>query len=315
MDKIKIFSPSKHVISNQILTSRNFKEVRTERNSKWNGITTEIKTLSNLESRLIFSPKGTSIITNPSKWLKDDNSQQLTFNELEQFVPEYLRYMVLNNADWHLTGLDYNQDILTSYDPSIYLPIFHSLTYFNKTDYYKQTGIRYSTKSRDYVVYDKVKELKQKGCAIPQSMANKNILRLEYCINRNFSNSKMKAIKTLNDLIIPANYNTIVNEWYRYYTNIKKIIPTKNDNDLIKPSDMKIEDFAILNLINNIGLNRYKNMIEEDQKRGMYTRQAAHSKRKKANDIIERYTNSRKAENLFAELDKKVTDRYKLCLQ
>lgn len=318
MDKLKIFSPSYDAVPSNIIQQRNFKLIRN--NTEYNYAHTQEKRTqiySNIETNLIFSPKGVTISVNPSKWYLDNNDRQLTFTELQQFVPQFINYMGINNSDFWVTGLDFNQDIITDHKPAVYFPLLDRLPRFNRTQYNGNTGIMYQTKSRELVIYDKIAEMLAKGHAIPLGYRNQNRLRIEYCINRNFSNSKLKDIITLNDLTAPKNYNKIVGEWYRHFNNIHKL-PTLNNDNPTKPDTMKIEDYAILNLIHQIGIEAYCNIVDTDHHKGLYNRNTAYEKKRKVKAIIERYNalNSPvNASEALQELNDKVTDRYQRSLQ
>lgn len=319
MDKIKIYSPSYDAIPENIIQQRGFKLIRNNR--EYNYAQTQekqIQVFSNIETNLIYSPKGVTVSVNPTKfYLDSDNSRQITFTELQQFVPQFLDYLQIRNEDFWITGLDFNQDITTDYTPALYLPLLDKLPRFNRTRYYGDTGIMYQTPSREVVIYDKIAEMTTKGFQIPIALQNQNRLRIEYCINRNYGSSKLKTVRTLMDLTHADNYNKVVNEWYRYYTNIHKL-PILTNNNLNKPDQMKIEDYAIVNLIHQIGMEAYCNIIDADHHKGRYSRNTAYEKKQKAKAIMNHYNALNSPVNALdalQELNDKVTVRYQLSLQ
>lgn len=314
VDKIKIFTPIRDAISEDTIHQRGFKEVGETTKTVW-GTDKKFRltTYSNIETNITYSPVGTTVTVNPTKWLLDSNTTQITYTQLCEFVPLFIEYMAIRNEDFHLTGIDYNQDITTDYPPSAYLPIFGNKNLYNKTTYFKGTGVHYQTnkRSRDLIIYDKVAEMKHRGQYIPPTLQNQNRLRIEYAINKNYPNTKLRGIKTLNDLTNPDSYRLIANEWLRSYTSINK---RPRITQIKKPDQMKIEDFAILNLINQIGIDEYYNIIDSDHHKGLYSRQAAYKKKDKARALVYQYTQTTDMETLLEELDRKVQEQYQMLL-
>jgi hypothetical protein len=217
-------------------------------------------------------------------------------------LSEFL-HLPINKAD--VLRFDFGINIKTEHKPSIYYEFLGEIKnhnrFLNSSTLYYNSG----NKNTKLIFYDKIKEHKQKEKLL-EDYRNTNLLRIEaqYLrrLMKHFNCNKL-SVEMLYDKTF---YNTLANDFYKYYLGVSKINNPIINFDLVK-SITDLKDLSVGLLINCFGMNDLfrqidvsfqKNKISSRQKFGL----------KKFLNEASKHPEFSFYSNEIAELDIKVMD-------
>ncbi len=305
MDKLKLYSPQKDIISPSILDN-DFVNTRNYSNPIKHYYKASFK---NNNLIIDITSCGTNILVNPTIYLKGNNIVQISKDEMVDFIEKFEDELKIDSNSLRLTGFDFNQNIYTNFPPKAYLNLFRFLPKYGKKIHKSKSGITFENDCKSLVIYDKKKEMDKKKIITPAIYQDKNILRIELCVNEKMKQTNnLKFINTMKDITTPDNYNKIVNEWQGTFAKINKQQTFIKMGDLISSPKMDIQDEAILNYINEITMEGYFNNIDSRIELGCLTPKQARTRKEKAlaiwSEFISQPENSKF--DLLSEINEKV---------
>lgn len=237
------------------------------------------------------------------KWYLGDNFKEMTRGDTKRAIEELSDLLHLPMYKAAVTRLDFALNIITKHPITVYLNHFGTLNHYKRV--MQTSGIYYCQDTEKFVLYDKVKEQRKAGAAIPDLYQNRNVLRIE---QRYLSriNDRLKTAVKGETLYNETFYNSLLYRWRDTYNGIAKI------NDVtLNFSAMKTKKDAyrlgILALIERAGGQvEFMAQITEAQKRGELSKKQAYDLRAVANEAMQ--TNERITEpnEVITELDGKV---------
>ena len=309
MDKIKLYSPLKYLISQSVLDNEFDKPI------SYNNPNKHFKrnVYSNNNLNININSLGTTILTNPTIYLKGNNIEQINNTELKEFIGQFENDLKFDSNYFNLVGFDFNRNIYTNYLPKNYLILFRDMPKYDMTNHKGKTGKTFKNDCKEFVLYDKKIEQLKKKIVIPQSYSDKNILRLELRVKEKMKQTKnLQNINKLKDITQSNNYNNIINEYLKMYNKINKQQNNFKIRDLkeIEIPMMDIENEAILYCLNEIGMEGYFNKIEDKVNLNFLTKKQAKARQQKALSIWNEFINYSDNDkyDLLTEINTKVND-------
>lgn len=202
----------------------------------------------------------------------------------------------------------FGKNIMLNYDANLYLPYFGNYNHFKRLE--QPHGINYKQYNKEFIVYDKIRELKHFREVIPPMYQNRFVLRLESKYKRQICNQFNKPIITAN-LLYDEDFYTLVNDkWQQDYLGIDKIKNIKIDMQNIK-TKREMSLLGVLSLVQLEGgkLTALQNLKERYSKNELTKKQ--HFDLKK---LIEESTKMKLQtieSDLIIELNQKVKEAVK----
>lgn len=203
------------------------------------------------------------------KWALGDNFQtldRLTTQRALECLADTLHLPIDRAA---VTRLDVGQNFLLKYPVEVY---FNHLGEFGRAKRLPQpTGLYYQITTGQLVFYDKVKEQRQKRCAIPELYQGKNVLRYEirykHSVPKAFSSSEVTAASLYNERF----YWDAVSRWCKAYEEIKKINDvTINFQAMTTKKDLY--RMGLVALVEHVGgVGAFLEQLNEAQRAGTLT--------------------------------------------
>ncbi len=311
MDKVKLFSNQKNIISKSIIEN-NFDFIGSSYDSlKHNTRLNYTNTITNLT----IDKYGLTLKTNPTTFIKGNNIEQLCIKELSTFKEQFENQLNINTNNCQLTGFDFNINLLTQYPPVSYLQAFRSLPKYIQSIYPYGKGISYINQCKTFNIYDKLKQLEKQNMIIPQGYNESNLLRMELQVKQKMKQTKeLSHINTLQDLLINDNYLSVINQFEKSYNAIHKQPLTRYLNmNMIQPNPNEINstDFALIYYINEIGMDNYINLLEQEKNINCITYRQFKARKDKALALWNKYANINQnaSHDLLNELQLKYNDK------
>ena len=238
------------------------------------------------------------------KWYLGDNLKSLGRDDTKKAIEKLSDTLHLPMHKAVITRLDMALNIITKYPTQVY---FNHLGLLKHTQRLEQpTGLYYNKNDIDLCFYDKIKEQKNKGYAIPELYDNRNVLRIEHRYKQRLkSNLGVEAV-TSALLYDEAFYINIINRLKDTYNNINKInIFTMNFKEI--KGKQQFYKMGILTSIEKYGLQNMINQITEAQLKGELTPKQAYDLRQVVYQACKDEALTIKSDAI-TELDKKVID-------
>ncbi len=131
--------------------------------------------LDNLQ--VSISGRGIRVVGSVPKFLFGNNLFEIQQGDVKLFAEKLNDALGIDMRKGKLTRLDFGNNLICKYPPSMYLEHFADARYFTKKKY--TSGISYLNKNRHFALYDKIVEAKKGGQFIPAPFEHKNVLRSE----------------------------------------------------------------------------------------------------------------------------------------
>lgn len=299
MDKIKLFSTQKDLLPKKIIDNEfdfigsSYDYLKHNTRQKY----------TNHKVGLTIDKYGLQITTNPTSYIKDNNIDQITRQELGDFKGLFESDLHTDTNNFKLTGFDYNVNIKTDYPVASYLRSFNLLPRYKKEIYAKGDGITYVNQCKSFSIYDKVKQMDQSSMTVPINYHNTNIMRLELGVKSRLDKTlNLSKIHTLQDLIVTENYVSMIQEYQHIYNKIHKQ-PLHRFINMTKPhpSVINTDSFILIHYINETGLENYLNSLEQERFMGVISYKQMKTRKDKAIALW----------NQYSELDSNTCDLFK----
>ena len=241
------------------------------------------------------------------KYWYDDNFKTLTKGIVKKIIREISNTLHLPIHEAKVIRIDLATNIILKQPVELYLE------YLGETKYYKRlkqpNGITYSTKKRQLLFYDKVKEQREKKQVIDTLYKYSNVLRIELRyterINKQFNRTVLA--KTLYDETF---YVELVKKWKDEYLSVQKL---HKELDPIPPTGntKELGLFLTLQSVLAMGQHNILHDIKVWQKTNLITNLQAQRLRDYIKGLNKDVSKS-KGNELIVELDEKVRQVYRV---
>ena len=245
-----------------------------------------------------------------SKFYFGDSLATMSFEEVKIALDELYRHTQLNLHEAYVLSLEFGASLIVSRPPCEYLKLFGNCKYFNRMNVNSSTGeiktVTYCKKSRrlKFIAYDKLAEMKDKRRNIPDLYKEKNVLRLEFAINKKADIKKIfnKDLKAY-DLANLKVFRTLQKMFYSFYLDIPKtgrcvFINPSSVEKMTVPKFMKL----ICEQYRQIFANEYDLFLQDAKAYGLMTNNTVARIRAENTVNYKSYYVSR-ANELITELD------------
>ncbi|RYE58441.1 MAG: hypothetical protein EOP48_03525 [Sphingobacteriales bacterium] len=178
------------------------------------------------------------------RFVHGNNINTLKYHEIEGFINAMSESVGFDVSTMTITRIDITDNIPVDRAPRVYKRFLGRCRYFQRTDY-SNNGLNYVNNTRNLLFYDKLMEMENKGGFVPASLVGKNLLRYEYSIRKRRKDHLGQQIQTLADLLLPANYLTLIDRWEAMFHRIEKISYQTTMSMPYRPG-MKVKDWLCL---------------------------------------------------------------------
>ena len=156
------------------------------------------------------------------------------------------------------TKVDVAHNFYMKEDVKNYYQYLGSSQYYTRQEF--ENSLYYRNKQRTIIFYDKIKEGKKNGEAIPIAWAGKNILRYELRFLGRLLKQLKRSILTAEDLYKDEVYIQILDKWILEY---KKIIKNKVMNPNKETlTNKEAKDYLLSALVAEYGQNKVLSIID-----------------------------------------------------
>lgn len=242
------------------------------------------------------------------KYYLGDNINELGRSGIQKAIEDLSDTLHLPIQKAIVNKFHFGINIMLSFEPEVYFPYLGDYGRFKRLS--QPHGINYKVSGREYVFYDKIRELKSHREAIPPLFSNRHILRIESRYNRNvncyFNQTKIEA----NLLYEDGFYIEINKDLARAYKQINKIKTIKIDMTNVT-TKKELQKLGVLSLIKlEGGVTQALENIKERYKRGELTKKQHHDLKVLYEQCSKMSLQTRDSE-LIAELDRKIDEKMK----
>lgn len=240
------------------------------------------------------------------KWYLGDNLKTMGRKDTQRAIEKLSDILHLPIDKATITRIDLAQNFIMKHPPTVYLNHLGMKKFSNRLQ--QPDGLYYKRNGEILCFYDKNREQRAKGEAIPELYEKRNVLRYELrYLNRLTKLLKVCEVKAASLYEEPF-YVMIVNNWREAYKAINKI----NDitlNFQAMTGKQQLYKMGVLSLIERVGGEvEMINQINEALKRGYLTAKQAHDLRKTIKDTCKIKEGLTVQNEAIAELDKKIIE-------
>lgn len=257
--------------------------------------------------RFGISDRGLSIKGSLSRFLTGSNFNSLGSDGIRKALQKLSDFLQLPLEYAKLSRLDICHDLVMLHKPELYLRHCGEDRYLKR--YPQPDSLLYRNQSniRQFLMYDKLKEAKQKGNPIPERYIGKQVLRLEYRFMKSLKKSLKYPISNLNQIANPDFLKSMESKWKAMYHSINKNRSYDlNIQSIHSPKDLTRE--LIIQGINHIGgeANLFQ-LVDELKRKGNFSDRVYPSRAKR---MLKNYLKMKSSDSydndLIIELDQKV---------
>ena len=248
IDTLHIWLPESELCMDRLWSTIPQKISRATFSSKYNGYQTITGNLENI--RVNLSDRGLHLAGSLPKYINGNNILSLTPELNLHAISKLSESLDVEIRKGRITRIDFGYNIIVDYPPKAYFPYFGETRYFER--YEQPNSIYYSNINRQILLYDKTKESQQKGVLVPTQFTEKNLIRIEYRINRKIEERlKWKPVH-VQDIWDENFILHIENQWKEAYQAIYKFYPINSDFSRAK-SPKEFLEFLAIEGIKNLG--------------------------------------------------------------
>ena len=246
-------------------------------------------------------------VTNGSlcKWFLGDNFQTMGRGDNQRAIEKLSDTLHLPFDKATVTRIDIAQNFIMKHPPEVYFN--HLGENYPSKRLEQPDGLYYSKLDTLQVFYDKVKEQRAKGQAIPELYYNRNTLRYEKRYKARLKDIFKVERVTGAMLYEEKFYMNIVKDWKKAYSDIKKINDVTLNFDAMKTK----RDLYTLGLVSLIGQQGGElamiQQINEAYKKGDLTKKQSYDMRQAITEAS-RSGIATVESDVIKELDKKIDD-------
>lgn len=193
-----------------------------------------------------------------SKYLLGSNAYTLTSDTAADAFEKMCDELHLNIMDANVRRIDFATCLQTDLPVMCYYQLFGDKARFSKVrtaketlEYYKNRRSAAKTSSPEFVIYDKIAEMKSKGNVIPSEFVGQNLLRMEMRLIGSLSKRLGWAEVAPSQLVCKNTYEQLVKMWGDWYFSIPKIGCNINDDVMRKAeTPKKLTEILLADLLN-----------------------------------------------------------------
>jgi hypothetical protein len=205
----------------------------------------------------------------------------------------------------NVQGFHFGINNRVQYSAGLYLPYFGNKPHCKRNE--QSSGINYKTSSKEFAIYDKIREMKDKRVAIPELYSNSHYLRFENRYKTKLDKHFNIASITPETLYSEDFYINLCNELYNSYKSIDKLKKIKIDMQSIT----KVKEYQSLGVLTLIEAQGGKinalNNVNERYKKGELTKKQTYDLKRLINECTK--LSLQTIENdMILELDKSIKD-------
>lgn len=173
------------------------------------------------------------------KFWYGNNLQTLTRQQTQGAINRLIEILQTDITKARVTRLDLGANLLVSGSCCEYLSMLGECGRYKRGWNYREQTQSYKLKARELIVYDKIRESKDKGLQIPIEFKGQNLLRVEYRIFGHIAKQiGWNSVVRLGDLYKGDFYSFVVDKWKDEYYKINKLKDQvmgtiKNDSEII----------------------------------------------------------------------------------
>lgn len=229
-----------------------------------------------------------------TKMFLGDNIKMLSKKDVKSAIDLLSDELQLPFKHSKVSKLHFGLNIMLQHPVNLYLPYLGLNGRYTRL--MQPTSLEYRTKARQFVLYDKIAQMKASKEPINQLYENKNVLRIEKRYNARFADYfNMPEIRASN-LYSDNLYTLLVNDWIKDFRNIKINKQLKLDMDNITTVKDQ-QRLGILVLIEKLGGKQQAlNELNERYAKGIITK-------KQKFDIKKAYEDAEKLSAIYVEND------------
>ncbi len=213
--------------------------------------------------KVTLNPTGLNLKGSIAKFYLDDNIQTLGRQETQKAFEkmEDLLHIKLNKAKVY--RLDVGINLLTDKAPESYFKYLGESAFYNR--FQQSKSLYYTNSIRVKAFYNKLKEVKAKGGAIPPIMINKEVLRYELRFMKRVTRQLKSKQITPSILFDEAFYIAILDRLKNEFETINKIYMQKINLKKIgrQPTEKDFFNQLLIQKINEMGQSNVLLLVEE----------------------------------------------------
>ena len=243
------------------------------------------------------------------KFLLGNNIEILTCSQVKEAITKISQELGVDIRKAKVVRLDISACFFMKNKVEDYFPILDSRKSLKRSNIKKETLMfinKSKEKTKHIMLYDKTKEMEDKGSEIPDRYKNKNILRYEIQIFKRIKKELGISELTADLLFDKQFYNNAIEYLIKEYERIEKK-PTINFGAIDKSQKSKeiVDNILIMSLF-ELSKNKLQETLDNLSKEGVIKNKASKYRIKKM--ILDRCKRGKFVEDdsLKLELDKKI---------
>lgn len=240
------------------------------------------------------------------KWYLGDNFKTMGRGDTQRAIEQLSDTLHLPMDKATITRIDIAQNFIVKHPPTVYLNHLGVLKYAKRLQ--EPDGLYYTRSTERLCFYDKIKEQRASGEAIPELYKGRNVLRYEQRYTKRLSCQLNVEAVTGALLYDEAFYMALIKRWRDTYNGINKV----NDitlNFQAMTSKRQLYKMGVLSMVERVGGEvEMINQINEAQKRGDLTSKQAFDLRKEVKEACKVKEGLTVESEAIAELDKKIIE-------
>lgn len=240
------------------------------------------------------------------KWYLGDNFKTMGRCDTQRAIEQLSDILHLPMDKATITRIDIAQNFIVKHHPTVYLNHLGVLRYAKRLQ--EPNGLYYTRSTERLCFYDKIKEQRARGEAIPELYKGRNVLRYEQRYTTRLSCHLNVEAVTGALLYDEAFYMALIKRWRDTYNGINKV----NDitlNFQAMTSKRQLYKMGVLSMVERVGGEvEMINQINEAQKRGDLTSKQAFDLRKEVKEACKVKEGLTVESEAIAELDKKIIE-------
>ncbi len=209
------------------------------------------------------------------KFVHGNNFETLTLEEFRRAIDYISNILSIDIRKAQVCRIDVSTNFIMDYQPSLYNNCLKKLSRFRKVNYHG--NLYFKTQKIELNLYDKIKEYKDKGMAIPEKYKSfKNILRYEIRFKKRISRIFGKIV-TIEDLCDEKFFRIIVQKWHDFYWKIQRQNPIVfgTPDSTFSTSDFK-NYYMLKGMESTGGFDTVYETIQSSKKAGHITKDRAY---------------------------------------
>lgn len=240
------------------------------------------------------------------KWYLGDNFKTMGRGDTQRAIEQLSDTLHLPMDKATITRIDIAQNFIVKHPPTVYLNHLGVLRYAKRLQ--EPDGLYYTRSTERLCFYDKIKEQRAIGEAIPELYKGRNVLRYEQRYTKRLSCQLNVEAVTGALLYDEAFYMALIKRWRDTYNGINKV----NDitlNFQAMTSKRQLYKMGVLSMVERVGGEvEMINQINEALKRGDLTSKQAFDLRKEVKEACKVKEGLTVESEAIAELDKKIIE-------